>query len=537
MSLAALPTLASRKELVVTGMAAKTLHIPLATVDAGFDADAPDYRAGNPATYAVFAFCYDTLAAPGVTTVGGIAQADYKTMQLRLASRVEASADCRTWSVSLRPGIHSQTGVTLTSEDLKWSLHRALELSTMGAWRLRELGGLPSSEDITVVDRQTVRVSLRSPNPFLSSFLFSGAPLLLDSHTAGLNRLGDDWATSWLRSGATAGFGGYQLVARTGHQLRLAARPNAEDSEIFDGVIAEQVSSRAEGLAYLRGAFPAYVPGVRCDEAVRLRADGVPLLISRGGHTSLEINYNRPPFDDQRVRQALCYATPYQDILDRGLLGLALPWHGPLPSYDAWHSRSRWPYETDPATARELIKQAGYQDGIEAPMYLPDRPDATRIGEILQEAYAAIGVTITLCRIGELPAGYIPPLYIRLECGHNFNEPVYDLAHDYVPINGLVPGTQAKDGIGTWFPRYPGSRAYETAFRGILEASSVADRRRRCLGLQRRIVRSAPSVFLAENLQISAFTEPAARWATDYSRRAVQAFQFQNCNTGYLPER
>jgi peptide/nickel transport system substrate-binding protein len=359
---------------------------------------------------------------------------------------------------------------------------------------------------------------------------------MFDAQTAEPQQRDGDWAGAWLRSGATAGFGAYQLAARTENELSFSSVPGSPPETAFSRVVAERVQTRAEGIAYLRAPAPAYVPGLRCDEAVRAKAEGVPLAVSRGGHTSLEINYNRPPFDDRRVRQALSYATPYRDVLDRGFLGMALPWQSPLPSFDLWPRGGRWPYETAISTARDLIKQAGYSGGIEAPLYLPDRPDAARIGELLQAAYAQIGVAVNLRPMAEVPPGWIPPLYLRLECGHNFGEPVYDLAHDYVAINNLGPGAPYKDGIGTWFPKYPGSRAYETAYARILAAPSSAERKRLCLRMQQQVVQSATSVYLAENLQISAFTPAAETWARDYSQRAVLAFQFQNCNTGYLPD-
>lgn len=143
---------------------------------------------------------------------------------------------------------------------------------------------------------------------------------------------------------------------------------------------------------------------------------------------------------------------------------------------------------------------------------------------------------MTLRDMRELPDGWTPPMYLRMECGHNFNEAVYDIAHDYVPLSGLAPGSAVREGIGSWFPRYPGSRLFEDKYRRVLDSATAPERRQRARDLQRTITRFAPCIFLAENLQINACTAAMAEWATDYSRRVVQTLQFQNCGTAYLPQ-
>jgi ABC-type transport system substrate-binding protein len=519
----------------VTG---KTLHIPLAGVNPQFDADSPGYKGGNPATYLIFAFCYDTIGAPSAGfESSGVMQPDYSRMQWRLAeARPESGGSA--WRIEVRPGVTSAGGGELNATDVKWSLDRALSLGAMGAWRWRDAAGLESAAGIEVLDSRSVRLKLRRPDPHLDAYMFSAAPLLFDSAAVSAHATdADPWAMGWLAAGGTAGFAGYELQERSEDTIRFGIRDaRSEDADVLAAALVEKVATRAEGLSFLAEHEPAYVAGLRCDEAIGLQGrTGVQLMLSHGGHTSVELNYHRPPFDELAVRQALSLATPYQEVIDRGFLGLARPWHGPLPTYDTWQTGDSWPWTTNRQAALELLRKAGYGQGFEAALYLPRRPDAARIGEILQAAYAPLGITLTLRDMAELPDGWIPPMYLRMECGHNFNEPVYDLAHDYVPVSGLTAGSPAKEGIGTWFPRYPGSRALERLYRMLLLAETADQRRSYCLSLQRAIVSLAPSIFLAENLQINASTDSVSGWAADFSRRVPQVLQFQNCNTAYLP--
>ena len=518
----------------MTGM----LHIPLARADPQFDTDALDYRGGNPATYLMLAFCYDSLLGPSAAERDGVTVPDYQHMQQRLAT-VGPDDDFRTWHVELRPGILSSAGNELTAEDVKWSLSRGLGLASMGSWRWNDVAGLASAEDIKITGSASLSLRLRAPNPHLDAYLFSAAPMLLDASASAQGSDTDPWALAWLARGATAGFGGYEVAGRDQRVLEFTVRDSAEDADLLTGASAERVASRADGLGFLSAYEHAYVAGLRCDEAAALRAQGredIGLMVTRGGHSTIEMNYHRPPFDDRRVRHALSLATPYLDIIRDGFLGLAAPWRGPLPSYDSWQWGGRWPYATDRQAAIGLLRQAGYPSGFEASLYLPPRADAARIGEILQAAYSAVGVEVTLRDMRELPDGWTPPMYLRMECGHNFNEAVYDIAHDYVPLSGLAPGSAVREGIGSWFPRYPGSRLFEDKYRRVLDSATAPERRQRARDLQRTITRFAPCIFLAENLQINACTAAMAEWATDYSRRVVQTLQFQNCGTAYLPQ-
>ena len=46
------------------------------------------------------------------------------------------------------------------------------------------------------------------------------------------------------------------------------------------------------------------------------------------GMYSLELNVMKPPFNNEKVRQAVAYALPYQKIIDAAMFGLANPLFG-----------------------------------------------------------------------------------------------------------------------------------------------------------------------------------------------------------------
>jgi len=335
----------------------------------------------------------------------------------------------------------------------------------------------------------------------------------------------------WL-SRNVAGFGPFTLVESKEDQMVMRAR-----KEYWAGlppvreVVVERVSSRAEAIRLLDGKEPVLLVGLRCDEVQQIRdRSNVRLIGTWAGHTSVEINYSTPPFDDIRVRHALSFATPYEEILQKGFLGLARPWKSPLKTYSPWYTDHFWNYATDVAKAKSLLAQAGHSGGFKTQLYISQRPDVLRIAEILKQAYGLIGVEVEVEDMASAPRGWVPPLRLRPECAHDLTEPLYDLAHDYAPLNPILPAP----GGPKFLPFYVGNRKLEDGYREVLLASDKDSRKERCLALQKAIVDFAPCIFLAETPVFNASNGQTHSWTADYDNRLVQKTLFSNSNTRYL---
>lgn len=526
----------------MTSVSNRQINVPLAHVSPQFEADSRTYRGLNPATYLVFALCYDSLAAPAARFDPSSALPEaiapvYADMQPRLAESFSETAD-GTWTVKLREKTLSHAGNELNAEDIKWTFDKVFSLGTTGAYRWGQMAGMRDPSDLEIVDRYTFRIRLRAPNPHLPAFLFCGVPQVVDQAAITAHSTDSDrWGSGWLGAGNIAGHGPYDLAGVDDQSMTFGRRSDYwADEELPETIRVDAYPTRRDALESVDGRTPTYLLGLRSDEAlaIRKRSD-TTLVASWGAHTYVGMNYNRPPFDDVRVRRALTLAMPYDEVLQRGFLGFARRWRSPLVSYDEWYSPSHWPDETNIEAARDLLAKAGYSGGLSLTLHVPNRPDLVRVGEIIQAAYRAVGIEVELRDTALVPPGFNPTFYIRTECGHNFNEAVYDLAHDYATIHPILPRNNAGGGVDSWLGSYPGAPQREEMFRRVLTAPTAAERKTRVMAMQKSIVDDAPVVFLAELPQISAITRGAERYASDFSNRIVQALQYQNCNSNYLP--
>lgn len=113
--------------------------------------------------------------------------------------------------------------------------------------------------------------------------------------------------------------------------------------------------------------------------------------------------YDRPPFNDKRVRQALNYAVNRQAIVDRLLQGYGKPMGQFSPTGTVVYNPDVPPYPYDPPRARALLREAGI-DGlkltIEAPIGIV--PQASEVCQVVAQNLVQVGVTAAI-KLDEYP--------------------------------------------------------------------------------------------------------------------------------------
>ncbi|MEZ4726753.1 MAG: ABC transporter substrate-binding protein [Caldilineaceae bacterium] len=112
------------------------------------------------------------------------------------------------------------------------------------------------------------------------------------------------------------------------------------------------------------------------------------------GTNRLGIHVDIPPFDDLRVRQAIATAIDKQAIVQkRSGTVTALEGHftPPMLQYDPDFKSN---YQYDVETAKGLMAEAGYADGIEGVKFYIGQDQ--EVGQLIQADLAAIGIATEL---------------------------------------------------------------------------------------------------------------------------------------------
>ena len=477
----------------------RTLVFPVARPVTGEGWDNDSHRVTyNPTQH----LTWEPLAFPRIgTDADGVWSPLPGDPEPRLATRWEGSPDALRWRLSIRRGVRSAAGNELTSEDVRWGLARSLELRALGRWRLRRIGGLPGPEAIVAADRYTVDFHLARPNPQFASYLVFPSNLVVDAEEARRHASDDDpWARGWIERHA-AGFGAFVLAAQAegvvelrAHEGYWAGRPG------LDAIAQVGVESREQALALFESGDVNALFGLYPEELARFSGrPGVELRRVRYNHSTLEFNFREPPFDDQRLRQAVRFALPYERILRDVYGGHGRRSYGPVSSSTLHHAAGLGRYETDGHAARRLVAASGYPQGVETELYIDPTPESLRFAEVVRPALAAVGVNAEVRLLRPPPDTVAAPMWFKNECSHAVNEPAYELGHDYDPPAGL------RDPL--WFR----DRRWTERLKEV-RGAPAEQQPRAYLDVQRELLEFAPCVHVAEVETGMAFDTRLSPW-------------------------
>lgn len=342
----------------------------------------------------------------------GVQEQDVYTFEPYLAEAYTISEDGRTYTFTLRDDVVSVAGNPLDADDVLWSFERKFASPRSVVPGVMAPSITDPASQIVKVDDRTVAFTL--PHAGLgTTFLALMADLcgqifdseLLKSHATET----DPYAVDWSVENPNYGFGPYEVTEYTpGTSAVLTARDDVVGTPpaikkvniriVSDpGTRANAVKNGDAGLA--TGITPADSGALSNDPSVT-----VPEVANPNTFIMMPLVTNKAPFDDPLVRQAMAYATPYDQIVDNVYRGFALR-RGPgflltnAPNYDGTGLPQ---YSYDPERARQLLAQAGKPDGVGFTLAVSAaEPDMMEAAIQVQTAARSAGFDITL---DEMPA-------------------------------------------------------------------------------------------------------------------------------------
>jgi ABC-type transport system substrate-binding protein len=307
-------------------------------------------------------------------------------LQPLLAESIEA-VDDTTYEIKIREGITFTDGEPLNAEAVKANIDWVLDTENAATFRfLLVVGGEPA--EVEVVDEYTVQITTATPFAPLPAHLAHGSLAMVSP--AALEQGADFMATNAI------GTGPYMLSQwDRGEQVVLTRNEDYwGDAPAIDELVFRVVQED--------GARIVEVESGTVDVAVRVPPADIPRLeanpdinveITPGLRTIyIFFNVNEAPFDDVRVRQAVNYAVDKEAIVASLFENAALVSTAPFAEPIFGHS-AQTPYEYNPDRARELLAEAGVEEGATLTLYHPT-------GRYIQDALVADAVRAQLNEVG-----------------------------------------------------------------------------------------------------------------------------------------
>jgi peptide/nickel transport system substrate-binding protein len=305
---------------------------------------------------------------------------DFKTLEPSLATRWEM-VNPATWRFTLRPNVKFHDGAAFTADDAVFSIQRALEKTSQRANQMRGITGARK------VDALTIEVLSSAPDAVLPEKLWLVAMMnkaWCEEHKVTLPQdYNGKQETHAVRNANGTGpfmLASYQSDVRT----VLKANPAwwGKGTPAGGGNVDEAqyivIQSDATRLAALQSNQVDLVIDPSFQDLPRLKADpGLKVThIEDIGTQYLAFDQHRAelpgsgltgknPFKDVRVRKAIQLAIDADLIVRQVLRGQGSPTGSHVaPLVDGYVPAFEKRPKADPAAARALLKQAGYESGF-----------------------------------------------------------------------------------------------------------------------------------------------------------------------------
>jgi peptide/nickel transport system substrate-binding protein len=373
------------------------------------DADTVDPQAFKTIPgYYMLANLYDQLIDLQYRAEKGALVADGTTVAPMIARTMKVSPDRRTVTFALDPKATFSDGSPITADDVKYTFQRGIE----GEQYTKTVMGmltLSSADHIKITDPHTVTFQLDEPNP-MTERLLNLQVMSIQSKKVGEQHATakSKWADDYWR-GNIYGNSAYTLKSWNrgeGWELAPSAKYYRAGLPKNAGLVFRVISDPQERLNLLTSGtlHVAYDVPAKDAAAIRDKGDGQSKLVSSPSPWSFGLAFNngQAPFKDKRVRQALSYAIPYDQIINDVMHGLARPAKSMVPPGMPTHDPSAWHYDTNLQTAKQLLQAAGHPNGFKSSVdILIGRPEDEQAATLIQASFRQIGVDVDVRKLAE----------------------------------------------------------------------------------------------------------------------------------------
>jgi peptide/nickel transport system substrate-binding protein len=302
------------------------------------------------------------------------------------------------------------SGNPVTTDDVLFTIKRLFDLDQWST----NVSGIQSMSQITKVDARTLSIKMTD---------FDGKPItaslfdiqvfrepqfgIVDSvelkkHVTSADPTGSDWLKE-----NVIGSGPYYIKNRVpGQSIELAVVPGYPTPPAYTSVTIQIIGSGSVLSLLKGGSVNLAVYGLTQTDVNSLTSDkNVQVLYAKAPEfTLLELGSNAGPFKDQKVRQAVGYAIPYDEIV-KSVYGGHAERQSSYVTKDAAGYKPSWDmYTTDIAKAKALLAAAG-NPKVSVPLhFLNSDPQLQDLATLIKSNAAQAGIEFVLTP--ETPAAF-----------------------------------------------------------------------------------------------------------------------------------
>lgn len=380
----------------------------------------------------------------------GTTQIDPSKLEPYAAKSVKVSDDGKTYTFRMRAGAKFPSGKPVDAQAVKYSFERTLKMNGCGGYFLQDgLLDPPLIKSIETPDASTVVFSLSQPDPNAVQAWAQPAASIVDPSVVGAHGgVKKDSVNQWMAS-HSAGAGPFLLESYEPNKAAiLTANPDyaGPGKPASKTIRVNFVNSDPTLLLQAKSGDVDVTLGLSKQSAKSLAGASNVRVIANDTPLSAQIGLpnTKAPFRNKTFREALTYALPYEQIVEKAAFGYGRLFSGPMqPIFPEFDESIGAAPKYDSERAKQLVEQSGVKTPVTIQMVVQEGNSADQqIATIAQGEWRKLGVNV---KIRNLPASeYITGLqehkyqsYVRLD-GPGVIDPGYYLGYDMkckIPFN------------------------------------------------------------------------------------------------------
>lgn len=306
--------------------------------------------------------------------------------------------DETTWEFQLQEGVKFHDGEALTAEAVKKNFDRLVDekIASPRAFLFEAVESVEAKDDLTLV------IKLKYPYaPLLANLAHSGtaimSPKIIDEDYAQMEDGGD--ADAYINKNPI-GTGPFKLDEwKAGEEVVISRNDDYwGDKAKLDTAKFKVVTEQSARVAELETSVAHVADQIGPNNISRVEGmDGASVV--QEPSTSLSyvgFNAQKEPFDDKKVRQAVSMAINKEEIISGVYNNVGIPAKGPLAPPVFGYDENVAGLEFDVEKAKELLAEAGYEDGFKTTIWTNDNEQRVDTAVTIQNQLKEIGVEVEI---------------------------------------------------------------------------------------------------------------------------------------------
>ena len=413
-----------------------------------------------------------------------------------LAKDYRISRDGKEITFILEKNVKFHDGKAFDAEDVKFTFDRLMDPNTGTA----HPEYYKDIDSVQVMDSHSVKVKLKNVN---SMFLFNLArpdSLIINKQTVDKLKsapvgTGPFKFGEWAR-------GDHLILTKFNDYYRKGVPYLSKVTFRFIGDPSAQIASLKAG------DIDAIAYDVSPENALLLEKN--PKFKVFNGYTTTKVilatNHSRKPFSDLRVRRAMAQAIDRSALIQGVMSGYGVPIGSHMDPGNPYYIDLTSFYPYNPEKARQLLAEAGYPNGFEAIIKLPERyVYAKRSGEVIADMLSQVGIKLKI----EL-----------IEWGQWIDRVFKNADYDLTVIGHAEPFDINIYANPKYYFRYDSSRFQETLKKAETEANPEVQKEL-YMTCQKIITEDAVNGFLFVLPSLPTMKKDVMNWWRDYPMTAV----------------